>query len=173
MKREELAALDRDAGEIRAAYSAWDERDGEAKIQEVARVWRPAVEGIIDANLDADLRDAARSLAVPTLVICGDPAAGGAVTLADGDAVASANPNVRLVRIAGPATTRTATTRKPSGGPSSAGSQSRASFPARNCSPGTLQGLPQCLPLCGGQQEQAAPPLSSPNSSTNTSAENR
>ena len=74
-KREELAALDRDAGEIRAAYSAWDERDGEAKIQEVARVWRPAVEGIIDANLDADLRDAARSLAVPTLVICGDPAA--------------------------------------------------------------------------------------------------
>ena len=101
VKQEELAALDRDAGEIRAAYSAWDERDGEAKIQEVARVWRPAVEGIIDANLDADLRDAARSLAVPTLVICGDPAAGGAVTLADGDAVASANPNVRLVRIAG------------------------------------------------------------------------
>jgi pimeloyl-ACP methyl ester carboxylesterase len=45
VKREELAALDRDAGEIRAAYSAWDERDGEAKIQEVARVWRPAVEG--------------------------------------------------------------------------------------------------------------------------------
>ena len=39
VKREELAALDRDAGEIRAAYSAWDERDGEAKIQEVARVW--------------------------------------------------------------------------------------------------------------------------------------
>ena len=94
-------SLDREAGEIRAAYSAWDERDGEAKIQEAARVWRPAVEGIIDANLDADLRDAARSLAVPTLVICGDPAAGGAVTLADGDAVASANPNVRLVRIAG------------------------------------------------------------------------
>jgi pimeloyl-ACP methyl ester carboxylesterase len=100
-KQEELAALDRDAGEIRAAYSAWDERDSAAKIQEVARVWRPAVEGIIAANLDADLRDAARSLAVPTLVICGDPAAGGAVTLADGDAVASANPNVRLVRIAG------------------------------------------------------------------------
>jgi len=101
VKQEELAALDRDAGEIRAAYSAWDERDGAAKIQEVARVWRPAVEGIIDANLDADLRDAARSLAVPTLVICGDPAAGGAVTHADGDAVASANPNVRLARIAG------------------------------------------------------------------------
>jgi hypothetical protein len=77
VKQEELAALDRDAGEIRAAYSAWDERDGEAKIQEVARVWRPAVEGIIHANLDADLRDAALSLAVPTLVICGDPAAGG------------------------------------------------------------------------------------------------
>jgi pimeloyl-ACP methyl ester carboxylesterase len=101
VKQEELAALDRDAGEIRAAYSAWDERDGAAKVQEVARVWRPAVEGIIDANLDADLRDAARSLAVPTLVICGDPAAGGDVTHADGDAVASANPNVRLVRIAG------------------------------------------------------------------------
>jgi pimeloyl-ACP methyl ester carboxylesterase len=101
VKQEELAALDRDAGEIRAAYSAWDERDGAAKVQEVARVWRPAVEGIIDANLDADLRDAARSLAVPTLVICGDPAAGGAVTHADGDAVASANPNVRLARIAG------------------------------------------------------------------------
>ena len=101
VKQEELAALDRDAGEIRAAYSAWDERDGAAKVQEVARVWRPAVEGIIDANLDADLLDAARSLAVPTLVICGDPAVGGAVTLADGDAVASANPNVRLVRIAG------------------------------------------------------------------------
>jgi pimeloyl-ACP methyl ester carboxylesterase len=100
-KREELAALDRDAGEIRAAYSAWDERDGEAKIQGVARVWRPAVEGIIDANLDADLLDAARSLAVPTLVICGDPAAGSMVTQADGDAVVSANPNVRLVRIAG------------------------------------------------------------------------
>ena len=101
VKQEELAALDRDAAEIRAAYSAWDERDGEAKLQAVARVWRPAVEGIIDANLDADLRDAARSLAVPTLVICGDPAAGGTVTLADGDTVASANPNVRLVRIAG------------------------------------------------------------------------
>ena len=100
-KREELAALDRVAGEIRAAYSAWDERDGAAKIQEVARVWRPAAEGIIDANLDADLRDAARSLAVPTLVICGDPAVGGAVAHADGDAVASANPNVRLARIAG------------------------------------------------------------------------
>ena len=70
---------------------------------------------------------------MPTLVICGDPAAGGAVTLADGDAVASANPNVRLVRIAGPATTRTATTRKPSGGPSSAGSQFLASLRARNC----------------------------------------
>ena len=38
---------------------------------------------------------------MPTLVICGDPAAGGIVTLADGDAVTSANPNVRLVRIAG------------------------------------------------------------------------
>src|SRR3984957_292836 len=101
VKREELAALDRDAGEIRAAYSAWGERDGEAKVREVARVWRPAVGGIIDANLDADLLDAARSLAVPTLVICGDPEAGGAVTHADGDAVASANPNVRLVRIAG------------------------------------------------------------------------
>lgn len=100
-KRAELAALDRDADETRAAYSAWDERDGEAKIHEAARVWRPAVEGIIDANLDADLRDAARSLAVPTLVICGDPAAGGAVTLADGEAVVSANSNVRLVRIAG------------------------------------------------------------------------
>jgi pimeloyl-ACP methyl ester carboxylesterase len=34
-------------------------------------------------------------------VICGDPAAGGTVTLADGDAVTSANPNVHLVRIAG------------------------------------------------------------------------
>jgi len=34
-------------------------------------------------------------------VICGDPAAGGAVTHADGDAVASVNPNVRLARIAG------------------------------------------------------------------------
>jgi len=100
-KREEFADLDRDAAEIRVAYSAWDQRDGEAKIQEAARVWRPAVEGIIDANLDADLRDAARSLAVPTLVICGDPAAGSTVTHADGDAVASANPNVRLVRIAG------------------------------------------------------------------------
>lgn len=45
VKREELAALDRDAGEIRAAYSAWDERDGEAKIQGVACVWRPARRG--------------------------------------------------------------------------------------------------------------------------------
>ena len=78
-----------------------------------------------------------------------------------------------LAQLPGPATTRTATTRKPSGGPSSAGSQFRASFPARNCLQGTLQGLPQCLPLCGGQQEQAAPPSSSPNSSTNTSGENR
>src|SRR5262249_51711284 len=43
VKREELAALDRDACEIRAAYSAWDERDGAAKVQEVARVWRAAV----------------------------------------------------------------------------------------------------------------------------------
>jgi pimeloyl-ACP methyl ester carboxylesterase len=101
VKREELAALDRDAAEIRAAYSAWDDRDGEAKIQEAARVWRPAVEAIIDANLDADLLDAARSLTVPTLAICGDPTIGGTVTLADGDAVVSANPNVRLVRIAG------------------------------------------------------------------------
>ena len=100
-KQQEFAALDRDAGEIRAAYSAWDERDSAAKIQEVARVWRPAVEGIIDANLGVDLRDAALSLAVPTLVICGDPAAGSIVTHAEGDAVASANPNVRLVRIAG------------------------------------------------------------------------
>ena len=99
-KQEELAALDRDAGEIRAAYSAWDERDGEAK-ESRSRASGGRHEGIIDANLDADLREAARSLAVPTLAICGDPAAGGAVTLADGDAVASANPNVRLVRIAG------------------------------------------------------------------------
>ena len=37
-KQEELAALDRDAAEIRAAYSAWDERDSAAKIQEAARV---------------------------------------------------------------------------------------------------------------------------------------
>ena len=173
-KREELAALDRDAGEIRAAYSAWDERDGEAKIQEVARVWRPAVEGIIDANLGADLRDAARSLAVPTLVICGDPAA--AAGPSPSPTATPWRPRIRTCASCGspgPATTRTATTRKPSGGPSSAGSQFRASFPARNCLQGTLQGLPQCLPLCGGQQEQAAPPLSSPNSSTNTSGENR
>ena len=34
-------------------------------------------------------------------MICGDRAAGSTVTLADGEAAASANPNVRLVRIAG------------------------------------------------------------------------
>ena len=173
-KREELADLDRDAAEIRVAYSAWDQRDGEAKIQEAARVWRPAVEGIIDANLDADLRDAARSLSVPTLVICGDPAAGGAVTVADGDAVASANPNVRLVRIAGPATTRTATIRKPSGGPSSAGSQFRASFPPRNClQENALGASSSACHRAGVSRSRARRPRPHPIRATNKSAENR
>jgi pimeloyl-ACP methyl ester carboxylesterase len=80
VKREELAALDRDAGEIRAAYSAWDERDGAAKIQgrypsPTATPWRRRIR---------------------TCASCGSP---------------------------GPATTRTATIRKPSSRPSSAGSQ--------------------------------------------------
>ena len=123
VKREELAAVDRDAGEIRAAYSAWDERDGEAKIQEVARVWRPAVEGIIDANLDADLRDAARSLAVPTLVSAATRQPAGS---SPSPAATPWRPRTRTCASRGspaPATTRTATTRKPSGGPSSAGSR--------------------------------------------------
>ena len=37
VKREELAALDRDAGEIRAAYSAWGERDGDRDDPEAVR----------------------------------------------------------------------------------------------------------------------------------------
>ena len=37
VKREELAALDRDAAEIRAAYSAWGERDGDRDDPEAVR----------------------------------------------------------------------------------------------------------------------------------------
>jgi len=72
-----LDALDRDAGDKLRPRIGGGRREGEAKVQEVERVWRPAVEGMIGANLDSGPTGRGAVAAGTTLVICGDPAAGG------------------------------------------------------------------------------------------------
>lgn len=101
LRAEQAAEAQLDAATVRAMNPGWDRRDVDAKVNALAQLDPAAATRTFDDNPEWDLRDAARALEVPTLIIGGDP---DVFTLFDpqlGAELVDANPVIEYVIITG------------------------------------------------------------------------
>jgi len=97
----EEAELALTPADLDAEHPTWDERDREAKLEGIRTIAPGALGRTFDDNPEWDLRAAARALAIPTLLLTGDPSVFSLVAPDDARAVAAANPHVVYRPIAG------------------------------------------------------------------------
>lgn len=103
IKADQLAELRLTPESLRASKPLWSERDLDLKITALAQVDPTAVERTFSDNLEWNVLDAARAIAVPTLILGADPAVSSLLPRATAEALVAANPLVeyRLVEGAG------------------------------------------------------------------------
>ena len=103
IKAEQLAELRLTPETIRASKPLWSEKDLDLKITAVAQVDPTAVERSFSDNLTWNVLDAARAIAVPTLILGADPAVYSLLATDTAEALVAANPQVeyRVVEGAG------------------------------------------------------------------------
>lgn len=74
VRAEQLADLEFTAESLRRSQPHWDERDIAAKIHATDRASRAMIEGTLDDNHPWSVLPALSALAIPTLILTGDPA---------------------------------------------------------------------------------------------------
>ncbi|HEY0247428.1 MAG TPA: alpha/beta hydrolase [Gryllotalpicola sp.] len=100
-RAEELGGLDLTVEELERRHPNWDSRDIRAKHEEARRALPEAVGRTFEDNTDWDLRVRVRTLAMPTLLLTGEPALGSIVPDALAETAVSANPLITWKRVAG------------------------------------------------------------------------
>lgn len=101
IRADQLAELELSRESFLAASPGADARDVDAKLAGIASVDPAAVSGVFDDTGRWDVRRAAERLAVPTLVLAGDPAVFTLLDPADAAELERANPRIAVRRVAG------------------------------------------------------------------------
>ena len=97
----ELAELQATTDQLRAERPNWHERDIEAKAAGLRRVDREVIVRTLDDNRPWNLLDEVVALAIPTLILGGDPDVYAMLPRATGEQLARQNPLIRYAVIPG------------------------------------------------------------------------
>jgi len=92
VKADQLADLELTIDSIRVSKPHWSPRDHDIKIAAIAQVDRQSVEAVFTDNLDWNVTAEAATIAVPTLILGGDPAVYTMLEPATAHALIDANP---------------------------------------------------------------------------------
>lgn len=101
VRADQVAELDLTEESLRASKPHWDERDVAHKLAAVRAADPAMVERVFDDNPGWNVIPRAQDLAVPTLILSGDPAVYSMLSSRTVDAVTSVNPHVEVRIIEG------------------------------------------------------------------------
>jgi len=101
VRAEQLSELGLTADDLRSSATPWSEKDIEIKLEAVGHATAAMIEGTLDDNHPWSVLDLLPRLAVPTLVVTGDPAVYTMLPAATAEAAVAANPLIEYRVIAG------------------------------------------------------------------------
>ena len=101
VRGEQLGELGLTADDLRSSATPWSEKDIEIKLEAVGHATAAMIEGTLDDNHPWSVLDLLPRLAVPTLVLTGDPAVYTMLPPAIAEAAVAANPLIEYRVIAG------------------------------------------------------------------------